>query len=68
MGVRRFPAPSKKAQQKDRSPCCQDPSNHQHWDCGCSWGCSLCWVGYRCRVCDACLSHKYHEAREAQPA
>lgn len=48
----RFPAAPYSKQMKDVKSCCLD--NLKPWDCGCSWGCDMCYVTHRCDVCRAC--------------
>jgi hypothetical protein len=53
MGFTRFPVEKDSKQLKSIQSCC--PGHAVPWDCGCSWGCPLCWVAYECSVCN----HKY---------
>lgn len=51
MGIRRFPRETVKKQKEQIKSCC--PTHLERWDCGCSWGCDLCWVAYSCTKCNA---------------
>ena len=53
MSFSHFPGDTPRLQLKNANDCCT-PENMKSWDCGCSWGCPLCWVAYRCRTCDKC--------------
>jgi len=51
MSITKFPADSVRKQRAQIKDCCK--SNLQDWDCGCSWGCTLCYVRYHCKECGA---------------
>lgn len=53
MAFRNFPAPNNAPHGVKGAKC---PSSNCKgllvpWDCGCSWGCRLCWVAYDCDKC-----------------
>jgi len=59
MAFSQFPGPNMKRQLRDVNACCRD--HLVRWDCGCSWGCSVCWVTYQCTVCGHNYSRKVAE-------
>ena len=54
-----FPPDSPKRQVKEANDCCA--SHLVKWDCGCSWGCPLCWASWECSVC----GHKMNDSGKA---
>ncbi len=54
----RFPSDSISKQNKQRMQCCVE-ENMIKWDCGCSWGCPMCWIAKRCKTCGASYSSNY---------
>ena len=53
MGFRKFPGPKKGSYIEEGAPCRSCGGKLKEWDCGCSWGCSTCWVDLACSKCDA---------------
>jgi hypothetical protein len=51
MGFTRFPAERLKVQLQNIKSCCK--TNLEKWDCGCSWGCDMCYISYQCKVCNS---------------
>jgi len=51
MAFRNTPPRKLKKQLGSVKPCCS--AHLDKWDCGCSWGCDLCWVSFTCTVCHA---------------
>lgn len=66
MGFRHFPEP--KAPRGVEGGPCPDPNckgKLKSWDCGCAWGCELCWVSYECTRCG--LKAKHGDAQPSAP-
>jgi hypothetical protein len=61
MGFRHFPSESSKKQYSTMKKCCTNIKNYKEYDCGCSWGCNVCWVSYECKKCGNLISSGVYE-------
>jgi len=56
MGFRYVTPDSPEKQNRDAKECC--PTHLKEWNCGCSWGCDVCFASYRCSVCGCLFNEK----------
>ena len=66
MGSKSFPGRGRRARLARIKPCCLEEANLRPYDCGCSWGCEVCWATVQCTVCETLHAMDPREERRRE--